>query len=279
MERPDGTTTQLTHGPDSNTLDAWSPDGSQVLVTRGFADGSGADLFAVRVDGSSETRLTEDPQVEGDAQWSPDGSKIAFRSGSGISVMNADGTDVRQLTSRTNDLSNTFSWSPDGAHIAFISVEGTDSEIDVADADGTHPTILRRPNPPIAYRQLVWSPDGTRIAFVMGAGHSTEIDLMDADGKGVERLSSIQAGRPTWSPDGSKISVEGDGVYVIDVGSGTPIHLTGVGTGTVSWSPDGSTIAIFDGGDIVVMNADGTDRTRIADTPARETTPMWQPIG
>ena len=277
MEGPDGTTTALTHGPDSNTLDAWSPDGSQVLVARTFADGSGADLFAVRVDGSSETRLTEDPQVEADAEWSPDGSKIAFRSGGGISVMNADGTNVQRLTSRTSDQSNTFSWSPDSARIAFISVDGSDSQIAVADAAGTHRTTLRSPNPPIAYTQLAWSPDGTKIAFVMGAGHSTEVDLMDADGKHVERLSSIQAGRPTWSPDGSKISIEGDGVYMIDVKSGTSVHITGAGTGTVSWSPDGSTIAIFDGGDIVVMSLDGTDRIRVVDTSARETTPMWQP--
>ena len=128
------------------------------------------DLFAVRVDGSSERRLTDDPEVEADGQWSPDGSKIAFRSGGGISVMNADGTNRHLLTSRTNDLPDTFTWSPDGARIAFISVEGSASEIDVVDADGTNRIVLRRPNPPIAYTQLAWSPDGTKIAFVMGSG-------------------------------------------------------------------------------------------------------------
>lgn len=280
LEQPDGTTTQLTHGPDSNTLDAWSPDGSQILVARTFADGSGSDLFAVRVDGSSETRLTEDPQVEADGRWSPDGSKIAFRSGGGISVMNADGTDRQRLTSRTNDLPDTFTWSPDGARIAFISVDGTASEIDVVDADGTDRIVLRRPDPPVVYTQLAWSPDGTKIAFVTGTGHSIETDLMDTDGKNVVRLSSIQAARPTWSPDGSKISIEGaGGVYVVDVGDGSTEHLTGSGTGTVTWSADGSVLAVFDSGDIVVMKADGTDRITIAQTDAQETSPMWQPSG
>ncbi len=280
LERPDGTTVQLTHGPDSNEPAAWSPDGSQVMVVRTFADGSGTDLFAVHADGSSETRLTRDRQREADAQWSPDGSRIAFRAGGGIRVMNADGTDVRRLAARTSDLSDTFSWAPDGAHIAFISAGRHGSEIDVADADGTHIRTLRSPTPPFAYTQLAWSPDGSTIALLVGSGHSTNISLMDADGKHLVPLSSIQAGRPVWSPDGSKISIEGaDGVYVIDVADGTTDHVTGSGTGAVSWSPDGSTIGIFDGGDIVVMNANGTDRIRLAGTGAQERSPMWQPSG
>ena len=286
LERPDGTTTQLTHGPDSNTPDAWSPDGSQILVTRTFADGSGADLFVVRVDGSSETRLTADPQVEADAQWSPDGSKIAFRSGREISVMNADGTNVRRLTSRTNDLPNTFTWSPDSSRIAFISAgpsgnEPSGVEIDVANADGTGKVVVRRPTPPNnIFTQLAWSPDGSKIVFAVGNGHSTDIALMDADGKNVVQLSSIQADRPIWSPDGSKISFEGaDGIYVVDVGSGDVHHISGSGSGSVSWAPDGAVLAIFDSGDISIMKPDGTDKIRVAVTDAQETNPIWQPGG
>jgi hypothetical protein len=104
--------------------------------------------------------------------------------------------------------------------------------------------------------------------------------LMDADGKNVVGLSSIQAYRPIWSPDASKISVEGaDGVYVVDVGNGDVRHVSGAGTGLVSWSPDGSVLAIFDTGDIVVMKADGKDRIRITDTDTQETNPIWQPSG
>jgi Tol biopolymer transport system component len=280
LELPDGTTSQLTHGADSNELESWSPDGSQIVVSRTFADGSGSDLFTVTVDGLSETRLTSDPRVETDAQWSPDGSRIAFRAGRGVSVMNADGTDVHEMTSRTNDLPDTFSWSPDGARIAFISAERGGSEIDVADADGTGKSLLRRARDPFTYLQLAWSPDGSTVAFVAGSGHSTEIDLMDADGSSVRRFSSIQGGRPTWSPDGSKISIEGNGgVYVVDVDDGTVHHVSGAASGTTSWSPDGSMLAIFDDGDVLVMNADGEDSFRIVDTASRETSPLWRPGG
>ena len=53
-----------------------------------------------------------------------------------IFVMNADGTDVRQLTD--NDNWNGFpSWSPDGDRIAFDSTRYGSNEIFVMNADGT----------------------------------------------------------------------------------------------------------------------------------------------
>ena len=54
-------------------------------------------------------------------RFSPDGSRIAFTSdrggGDNIWVMNADGSDKRQLTKETFRLLNNPSWSPDGQYI------------------------------------------------------------------------------------------------------------------------------------------------------------------
>ena len=52
-----------------------------------------------------------------------------------IFVMNADGTEVRQLTNN-DDRDVHPAWSPDGKHIAFVS-DRDDSEIFVMNADGT----------------------------------------------------------------------------------------------------------------------------------------------
>ena len=53
-----------------------------------------------------------------------------------VFVMNADGTEVRQLTDN-NDWDGNPAWSPDGEHIAFESDRDGDQEIFVMNADGT----------------------------------------------------------------------------------------------------------------------------------------------
>ncbi len=120
-------------------------------------------------------RLTNDGVVESNLQPSPAGDKIAFvRNGSGIWLMNLDGSDPTRFC-ETWDTPE-FDWSPDGKWLTW-SVQDNDfnSDVFVAPIDGSIPplNITRHPEND---SQPVWSPDGNTIAFT-GARMDGEVDV------------------------------------------------------------------------------------------------------
>src|SRR5438067_13312023 len=79
------------------------------------------------------SQLLPSPIVRSDVALGANG-KIAFVNGSGIVVMNADGTDQINLISGTSP-----SWSPDGSKIAFEKGSSyDDTNIYVINADGSN---------------------------------------------------------------------------------------------------------------------------------------------
>ena len=90
---------------------AWSFDGSKLA----FA--SGGEIWVINADGTNQQRVTTNTSSDSEPAWSPDGLKIVFaKGGSGISVINADGTNETPLTTGGGTQP---SWSSDGTKIAF----------------------------------------------------------------------------------------------------------------------------------------------------------------
>ncbi len=91
-----------------------------------------------------------------------------------------------------------------------------------------------------------------KIAYVRNVDNQSEIYTVNPDGSGITRLTD-SPGRdtaPAWSPDGSRIVFESDrgsdtgvDVYVMDADGSNPTRLTETGMNlTPSWSPDGTKI-------------------------------------
>jgi TolB protein len=100
---------QLSTMPDSAWPD-WSPAGSQI------AFGHDGDIFVINTDGSGETNLTNSEDRDEHPKFSPDGQQIAWKKSSGdgsfIYVMNADGSDPKQVT--TGGEIHDLEWTVDG---------------------------------------------------------------------------------------------------------------------------------------------------------------------
>jgi len=117
---------------------AYSPDGKKIVFSS--TQSGHSEIWSMNVDGTHKEELTFDARNNGtmgpDANfpsYSPDGTKIAFLCGwetlyGNICLMNADGSDRRQLTHdgddglKMDEVSNDEpAWSPDGKSIMFDS--------------------------------------------------------------------------------------------------------------------------------------------------------------
>jgi Tol biopolymer transport system component len=193
---------------DAGQLDL-SPDGTTLAFTT--AEG----ISTIGIDGS-DLRLINDGDV-GAPAWSPNGTEIAFErvagSGSNLFVMNADGSNQRQLTTHDGWIFLPR-WAPDGRTIAYVAIDPEDSDTDPQFADsadiwsvpatGGEPTnITDSPGPDTSFD---FSPDGERIVYY----HDERLFLMNADGSRPRPLTTSWGYTPSWSPDGATIAY---GVY------------------------------------------------------------------
>jgi TolB protein len=260
-------------------------------------------------------------QEPAEAAYPGHNGRIAWVRGDGnnpsIFTMNPDGTDVRPLTaSDPKFYSIDPAWSPDGTKVAYLRgdfSDGDEYDVFVLDVESGQETRITN----LAWRDMqspTWSADGTKIAF-LGCDSpllGCDIYVIDSDGSGLKNLTNTPQEAelyPVWSPDGSKFAFasystcddgcEGD-IYVMSADGSGKVNLTNETTQyadniSPDWSPDGTKIAFVHRSypfpnthlnqDIYVMNADGSGKVNVTNTPSTsdyhegEADPAWSPDG
>lgn len=153
---------------------ACSPDGAKVAFAASNGNG-GMRLDVVNLVTDSVT--TVGPVLgPDDFSWSPDGLRIAYTDGENLLVVNADGTNRRDLSAGTTYRETYPHWAPDSQHIIFGSVHGaahnTASYWAVRSATPGDPycrLVAYEPNEYINYSVDV-SPDGNSLIYQAPGG-------------------------------------------------------------------------------------------------------------
>jgi TolB protein len=154
----------------------WSPD-EKTLAFVGERNGE-FDIYAISVEGGTETRLTTAKGLDDGPEYTPDGKYIYFNSERTgrmqIWRMAADGSRQEQVT--FGDYNDWFPhFSPDGRFMAFLSYEkdvsGHPPNKDVilrvmSMSDGKVAVVARLFGGQGTMNVPSWSPDGTKFAYV-----------------------------------------------------------------------------------------------------------------
>jgi Tol biopolymer transport system component len=195
--------------------------------------------------------LAAEPEFRaGDPSWSPDGSRVAFDGGyssgqaSDIYVVDADGTNLRNLTADDPNPNVLPSWGRRVGHIAYETTFSTSQVVDVQYSlmrpDGSARFDLARST---AIGPIHWSAGDRYIAF---DGRFEARTLALATRRA--RLIALGQSGP-WAPEVLRLALGveiGSNVHLVTASpSGTErrrLTFGREGVRPIAWSPDGSSI-------------------------------------
>ena len=269
------------------------------------ATAAGTGIHAIDPDGGGLELLI--PEGSGPA-WSASGRRIAYSSTDGVYVADQDGSGQTHVRERVvvrshESLVETIefyepTWAPDGTKIAYTAVDllciqrlGCFEEalgIRAMAPDGSKDHLLID----AFAADAAYSPDGARIAWL---DHHTVIPpalhVSNADGTDdtvlVAASEQASPASASWSPDGTRIAfarrVGTTGgqaeIFVMNADGSDQTRLTFDGAnGSPVWSPDGTKIAWIRSRHVWVMNPDGSGQTMLTSQPMLMTGLDWQPV-
>jgi Tol biopolymer transport system component len=220
---------------DGVTSATFGPDGHDILIT--YRHGRYQHVYTVTRDGAVCRQLTERRRFDLNPLYSPDKAKIVFSSRRGwlrkridLFVMNADGSDLHQLTT-VGSVASAARFSPDGRRLVFAAYRrGRQADIFMMNADGTGIRQLTTDEDHEANPLIL--PDGERLVFWRARwyGHSSPVGASDfhdwdaytirVDGTGLTRMTReciYRLPSVALSPDGKRMVYGIDNPWGIDL--------------------------------------------------------------
>lgn len=273
---------------------AWSPRGDWIAFASGSGEAGAADLFVMKPDGSGRKRVIING---GWPSFAADGQSLYFHRQDkdkwGIWRVNLDGTQLERISPAEIE-AYTPRASADGKRLVAAVRRDGRRQIELLELSTGKWTPLTREaadhwNPSI-------SADGTQVLYHKIAPDSPvpNVELWGAPPRTGLKLLRLAGSFPSFSPDGKRLALLGNGFAQLDVmsldGSGRKTLYTGKVRGmfSTSWAHQGDQIAFAVGGvfqdakggvDLMAVRSDGSDLHPLAKEAGNNGFPAYSPDG
>lgn len=184
-----------------NGAPAFSPDGRNLVLTLGGADGN-LDIHVMDLSTRDVRRLTTSRAIDTEGSWSPDGKQIYFTSdrsgGPQVYRIDASGGAPERITFE-GSYNARPRLSPDGEKLAMVHLDRGNYRIGVLDLDSGDFLVLSTGKQD---ESPSFAPNSDTLIYATRQGQNGVLETVSADGLIRQRMGSGRADvrEPVWSP-------------------------------------------------------------------------------